>query len=221
MIYKFSPSSLNLLKECPKCFWLHFNKNLKRPSGIFPSLPNGMDGVLKKHFDKYMEKSALPPEIKDLNIKLFEDKELLKIWRSNFKGIQFTDTDGNFLRGAVDNILVKDNKLIVMDYKTRGYPLKEDTAHHYQNQLDLYNYLLRKNGYQTEDYSYLLFYHPLHINEDGSFVFKTDLVKMNVSIANAENILKNALSILNNEMPDSDENCEYCKFAEKRKEESK
>ena len=24
-------------------------------------------------------------------------------------------------------------KLIVLDYKTRGYPVKEDTAEHYQN----------------------------------------------------------------------------------------
>jgi xanthosine utilization system XapX-like protein len=52
----------------------------------------------------------------------------------------------------------KNDRLIVLDYKTRGFPLKEDTAAHYQDQLDIYNFLLRKNGYRTEDYGYLLFY---------------------------------------------------------------
>lgn len=176
MAYKFSPSSLSLLKECPRCFWLAFNKGDKRPAGIFPSLPSGMDGILKKHFDKFMEKGELPPELQELNgnVKLFDDAELLKIWRSNFKGIQWTDKEGNLFRGAVDNILKKGKKLIVLDYKTRGYPLKEDTAEHYQNQLDIYNFLLRKNDYETEDYAYLIFYHPDKVNEDGSVIFNTD-----------------------------------------------
>ena len=190
MPYKFSPSSLSLLKECPRCFWLAFNKNIKRPAGIFPSLPSGMDKILKTHFDYFMEKGELPPALKEIdgNIKLFDDVELLKLWRSNFKGIPWKDKDDNLFRGAIDNILVKGKKLIVLDYKTRGFPLKEDTADHYQNQLDIYNFLLRKNGYETEDYAYLLFYHPDKVTKKGDVVFNTDLVKMKISVKNAENI---------------------------------
>jgi hypothetical protein len=47
MAYKLSPSSLSLLKECPRCFWLQFNKGIRRPSTVFPSLPGGMDRILK------------------------------------------------------------------------------------------------------------------------------------------------------------------------------
>jgi len=217
MPYKFSPSSLSLLKDCPRCFWLKFNKNIKRPAGIFPSLPSGMDKVLKVHFDGFMEKGELPPELcneecKDL--KLFNDKELLKVWRSNFKGIQWKDKEENLYRGAIDNILVKGRKLIVMDYKTRGYPLKEDTAAHYQNQMDIYNFLLRKNDYETEDYAYLLFYHPDKVTKKGDVVFNVDLVKMKISIENAKNIFKNALKSLKGEMPKAKEECEYCKWVE-------
>lgn len=216
MQYKFSPSSLSLLKECPRCFWLAFNKNIKRPAGIFPSLPSGMDGILKKHFDKFMEKGELPPELAELNgdIKLFDDAELLKIWRSNFKGIQWTDKEGNLFRGAVDNILAKGKKLIVLDYKTRGFALKEDTAAHYQDQLDIYNFLLQKNGYETEDYAYLIFYHPNKVNDDGSVVFNTDIVKMKINIKNAESIFKKALEILKENMPKPNEECEYCKWVD-------
>lgn len=48
--------------DCPGCFSFRFNKGIKRPAGIFPSLPSGMDGILKKHFDNLMEKGELTPE---------------------------------------------------------------------------------------------------------------------------------------------------------------
>ncbi|MCX6750872.1 MAG: PD-(D/E)XK nuclease family protein, partial [Candidatus Pacearchaeota archaeon] len=150
MPYKLSPSSLSLMHECPRCFWLDKHDVWKRPASIFPSLPSGMDGILKTHFDKFRDRGLLPPELRESECKneckLFDDSEKLKIWRNNLKGISWTDKNGNILHGAVDNLLQKGEKLIVLDYKTRGYPVKEDTAEHYQNQLDIYNFLLRKNG---------------------------------------------------------------------------
>ncbi len=211
-IFKLSPSSLNLFIECPRCFWLDKHDVWKRPSGVFPSLPSGMDGILKVHFDKFRDKGELPPELCNNNhcenMKLFDDKELLKSWRSNFKGIRWTDENGNVLFGAVDNILVKDKKLTVIDYKTRGFPLKEDTAEHYQNQLDIYNFLLRKNGYETEDYSLLLFYYPKEVTETGQVIFNTELVKMKTKIKNAEEIFNKAIKLLNEKCPKG--NCEWC-----------
>ena len=213
MPYKFSPSSLSLLKDCPRCFWLHFNKKVKRPDSIFPSLPSGMDRILKEHFDKYLRLGKLPPELGKLDgVKLFDNEELLKAWRNNLKGVQWTDKDGNLFRGAVDNILQKGSKLIVLDYKTRGYPLKDDTAQHYQDQLDIYNFLLRKNSFDTEDYAYLLFYHPHEVSEDGDVVFNKDLVKMEISIKNAEKIFAKALKVLNGEMPECSEECGFCEW---------
>ena len=212
MPYKFSPSSLSLLKDCPRCFWLQFNKNIRRPSGIFPSLPSGMDRILKIHFDSFIGK-GLPPELEELkDVKLFDDEELLTIWRNNFKGIQWTDKKGNLFRGAVDNILQKGSKLIVLDYKTRGYPLKEDTHKHYQNQLDIYNLLLRKNNYETEDYAYLLFYYPNKVTNSGEIIFDTKLIKMNISTENAEKIFRKALQVLDDDMPESSEECGFCSW---------
>ncbi len=65
MAFKLSPSSLSLMNECQRCFWLTQHKIWKRPSGPFPQLPNGMDRVLKQHFDKFMKLGKLPPEIKN------------------------------------------------------------------------------------------------------------------------------------------------------------
>lgn len=213
MLYKFSPSTLNILKECPRCFWLHFNKGIKRPDSIFPSLPGGMDKILKAHFDSYIGKDNLPPEIKELKgVKLFDNLALLNVWRSNFKGLQYKNDEGQLLKGAIDNLLVKGKKFIVLDYKTRGYPLKEDTHEHYQDQLDTYNFLLRKNGYKTEDYAYLLFYHPNKVNEQGDVIFNTDLVKMKVDAKNAEEIFNRAIFILKHDLPLAADDCQYCKY---------
>jgi len=214
MNFKLSPSSLSLLEECPRCFWLTQHQVWKRPSGIFPSLPSGMDKILKEHFDRHMEKGILPVELCESECKkdgcrLFDDREKLKIWRSNFKGIGWKDKKGNILHGAVDNILVKGKKLIVLDYKTRGYPTKEDTAEHYQNQLDIYNFLLRKNGYNTENYAFLLFYVPNQVLPTGEVIFDTELKKMKTSVKNAENIFNKAIKLLNEKCPKKF--CEWCK----------
>jgi len=214
--FKLSPSSLSLMKECPRCFWLAQHKVWKRPAGIFPSLPSGMDKILKEHFNKFMEKGQMPPELCEhqhcTNMKLFNNHELLAIWRSNFKGIQYKDKKGNILRGAVDNILMKGKKLIVLDYKTRGYALKEDTAAHYQNQMDIYNFLLRKAGYDTEDYAFLLFYVPKEVMATGEVIFDTELVKMKINVKNAEKIWKKALKLLNEDCPTlpKGKECEWC-----------
>ncbi|MEK6873480.1 MAG: PD-(D/E)XK nuclease family protein [Nanoarchaeota archaeon] len=212
MPFKLSPSALNLMKECPRCFWLTQHKVWKRPSGVFPSLPSGMDAILKTHFNKFMDKKQLPPELCNngdcKNIKLFDNHELLAIWRSNFKGLTYKDKQGNILKGAVDNILMKGKKLIVLDYKTRGFPLKEDTHEHYQNQLDIYNFLLRKNGYTTEDYAFLLFYVPKEVLPKGEIIFDTTLKKMKIDVKNAEIIFNKAIKLLNSNCPTKF--CEWC-----------
>jgi len=210
--FKLSPSSLNLMKECPRCFWLTQHKVWKRQSSIFPSLPSGMDSILKTHFDKFRDKGKLPPELCDngecKNMKLFDDEEKLKIWRSNFKGIKWTDKEGNVLHGAVDNILINGKKLVVLDYKTRGFPLKEDTHEHYELQLEIYNFLLRKNGYDTEDFAFLLFYYPKEVKDNGDVVFNTELKKMNINAKDGEMLFNSAIKLLNSDCPTKC--CEWC-----------
>jgi hypothetical protein len=213
MTFKLSPSSLSLMQECPRCFWLTQHKVWVRPVGIFPSLPSGMDSILKIHFDKFRDKGQLPPELCEnkecKNFKLFDNKELLKEWRSNFKGISWTDKEGNILHGAVDNLLTKGKKIIILDYKTRGFPCKDDTAEHYQNQLDIYNFLLRKNGYETEDFAFLLFYIPKEVTPTGEVIFDTTLKKMKIDVKNAESIFNKAIKLLNSNCPK--DSCEWCK----------
>jgi len=214
MPFKLSPSSLSLMKECPRCFWLTEHKKWKRPSAIFPSLPSGMDSILKKHFDNFMEKGRLPPELCEKeeckNLKLFDDKTLLEKWRNSKKGLWFEDKEGNILHGGIDNLLVNkaNNKLVILDYKTRGFPLKENMHELYQDQLNIYAFLLEKIGRDVEDFAYLLFYYPKEVLETGEVIFDTNLKKMKVSAEDAEALWKKALKILKGECPKL--SCEWC-----------
>ena len=210
---KLSPSSLNLFRECPRCFWLDKIKGIGRPDGIFPSLPSGVDKVLKEHFDRHRVRGEVPGELDVNGVMLFPDMERMNVWRSNFKGVSWTDAEGNMLRGAVDEVLQKGRKLIVLDFKTRGFPCKDDTHEHYVDQLNVYNYLFRKNGFETEDYSYLMFLHPREVTERNTIVFNIELKKVPVDVKAAESLWKGALACLaSSKEPKAGNDCQFCKM---------
>ncbi len=216
MNFTLSPSKLNLMSDCKRCFWLTVHGKWKRPEPISSSLPNGLDKILKAHFDRFIKREVLPPELCEnkecQNLKLFDNYELLCNWRNNKKGIRWQDSEGNVFFGAIDNLLINtlNKKLIVLDYKTRGFPLKEDSTNYYQLQLDSYTFLFRKNRYETEDFSYLLFYIPKEVAENGEIIFDKHLTKIQIDPKNAEETWKRALNLLREKCPK--EKCDWCRF---------
>ena len=216
---KLSNSTISIFRECPLCFWLQFRMGIKRPDTIFPSLPSGMDMVIKHYFDSFRGK-ALPPELKGLDgARLFDDVMLLNAWRSMMKGIIYEDkTLDATLKGVVDDMLVIDGKMVILDFKTRGFPLKEDTHRHYQGQLDIYTYLLEKNGFDAGHYGYLLFYYPDKIIDSGVVMFDTKPVKMDTNPMNAEAVFRSAVECLrSDEPPQPSAGCGHCMYAAARK----
>lgn len=216
---KISPSGISYLLECPRCLWLHVNEDLKRPRGIYPSLPDGMDNIFKKYFDEYRRSGTLPPEIEGrLEGKLFDDIKILHGWReSNFGrgGIRAEFPEfGMIVAGAIDDLLVApDGKFILFDFKTRGYPTKEDTHEHYRHQLDLYALLFEKNGYGVADHGYLLFFWPESYSM-GTANFRTELIKMDLSPSRGLSVLKKAYEIVTGPKPQTHKDCEYCSYRE-------
>jgi hypothetical protein len=212
MPYSLSSTTLSLLKDCPRCFWLQFNKGVLRPATLFPSLPNGMDRVLKVYFDDFRGK-GVPPELlkNDIDAFLFSDKEQLEEWRDYKRGLKYFDAEGNLLRGMVDDLLEREGKLIVLDFKTRGYPCKDDSHTYYQDQLNIYNFLLRKQGLETENYAYLLFYSPEKVNSNGDIHFKTELKKVMTNAAEGGRLFTDAIKLLKGSIPEANPECGFCK----------
>lgn len=212
LVYSLSNTKLSLMVNCERCFWLEMQNLWHRPRSIFPSLMSGMDLILKTHFDRFRGSSILPPELDSIDgtYTLFQDKKLLSEWRDARRGIRWKDAHGNVLMGAVDELLQNEGKLVVLDFKTTGFPVKNDSDKYYRNQLNIYSFLLQKNGYEVEQFAYLLFYVPNHVTEQGSIVFDTSLIRVKTDTQAAEQLFNRAIALLHNDCPDK--KCEWCMF---------
>jgi hypothetical protein len=215
-----SPSALSLFEDCPLCFWLEKVEGIKRPRGIFPSLPGGMDAVIKSYFDAYRAKGQLPPELRGkVPGKLFADAGILKQWRSpyNKKEPRHVETSFNAaLFGALDDCLVDGERFIPLDYKTRGYDLKEDSTTYYETQLNCYSLMLESSGYPTAGFAYLVYYWPLEVREGGAVRFKVEPVRVATNLEAARTLFRAAVMLLASGMPKPSPDCEYCALVSRR-----
>ncbi len=213
---RLSPSSLNLFLDCPRCFWLQLVKNIRRPRGIYPSLPTGMDRVIKIHFDKYRALKKLPPELsEDLanDIKLFEAQEQLDKWRNWTEGLSWQDKEGYILKGAIDDLLMQGDKFIPLDYKTKGSKTSaQEAIKYYQNQLDCYGLLLEENHMPTIGYGFLLYYSPMLVEQNSDVRFMLQLIKVDINIERARKLFEQAVNVIKGNMPSENRSCEYCNW---------
>ena len=214
-----SPSLVGYLSECPRCLWLHYNESVKRPRGVFPSLPDGMDDTFKKYFDTFRAKGVLPPELESkVEGQLYGDLKKLEMWRNiNFGrgglSAEFPEYSMR-LRGAIDDLLISANgKYIPLDFKTRGYPTKEDTHQHYQHQLDCYALLFEQNNMPPAGIGYLLFFWPERYKDQVAY-FQSKLVKLEVGPERARGLLEKIRNLLDSQIPPVHESCEYCLYRE-------
>jgi len=209
---RLSPSALNIFLECPKCFWLEHIKGIHRPRGIFPSLPGGMDLLIKNYFDKYREKEELPPELEGrVDIKLFPDIELLNQWRNWRTGLAYQDAEtGAVLSGALDDLGVRGREYVPLDYKTRGFDVKEGGEDFYKNQLNCYGLLLRENNLPPAGYAYLIYYIPKELSANGLTRFDVVPKRVDINPDDALRVFREAVMLLRGPMPDAHSECEYC-----------
>lgn len=211
---RLSPSALNLFLDCPRCFWLEKVKNIKRPRGIFPSLPSGMDRVIKDYFDTARSKGKLPPELTGPDfegVELYQDQAKLNLWRNWRTGLACQDTDKSVLFGALDDLLVKGDRYIPFDYKTKGSPTtEEDAVKYYQNQIDCYALLLHANKMPAVGYGFLLYFSPKAVSENGQVQFTIQPIKIQIDIERAKSTFRRAVNLIKGAMPASAGKCEYC-----------
>lgn len=216
---RISPTTgLSLFRDCPRCFWMHYNENVHRPRGIFPSLPGGMDLVIKKYFDNF--RGTLPPEIEGhVEGKLIPELGLMNKWRNWRTGLEYEDKKLDaVLFGALDECLIdEDNHYIPLDYKTKGSAPKDgDSEKYYQTQLDTYSFLLNKNGYKTRDFAYLVYYFPKEVKKNGIVNFEVKSIKIETDLKRAQKTFEDAILLLQSPIPKKHSECEYCLWINNR-----
>jgi len=218
-----SPNSLNLYFECPLCFWLDKKMGIRRPQPYPYALNAAVDYLLKEEFDKYRKKRELHPLLVANNIpaKLFKNQKILDEWRNNFKGIRFYDAELDAtIFGAVDDVLeFSDGKLAPLDYKSTGSTAAR-VYDRFQLQMDIYTFLLEKNGYKTVRKGCLAFYIVDKGNGfDGKLPFKKEIHVIDTDPTYVHKLFKEAVSLLRGNSPlDHSTECQYGTWLGKLKE---
>lgn len=211
-----SNSRLGLYTECPRCFWLEINAGIKRPDTIFPSLPGGLDLLFKRYFDQFRDRGELPPEVQGkLPGKLLPDTQTIDRWRDWRRGIRCATAWADVeVMGALDECLVDEAGFYCpLDYKTRGYPPKADSHAFYQNQMNLYTFLLEGNGHKTKRLAYLIYYHPVEVNTHGLIQFQVDVHEVATDPGAAEALVKDAVAVLRGHAPVGSSSCGFCRWS--------
>lgn len=162
--FKLSRSKIELFTQCPRCFWLDVRLKIKRPSGPPFQINKAIDELFKKEFDSYRNKQQPHPLMTDNQIKAipYQHEDLDK-WRHNFSGVATLHEPTNLhIFGAVDDIWVNDDgELIVVDYKATAksseITLDADWQISYKRQMEIYQWLLRQNGFVVNDTGYFVY----------------------------------------------------------------
>ncbi len=197
------------------------NQGMERPRQPFPSLPSGIDRKVKKHFDRFRGKDSSPPELKGTGLSLFDGQNFVDYARSWRTEPKWRDPEtGAVLRGGLDDLLENEaGDLVVLDYKTRGSEPKEETGvpEYYRRQVNLYNMILRENGYSTADQGLILYFYPDRFTENGDFSFHTELRRTETDAEEAKKLVRDAVKTVEGPAPEHDPDCEYCEWMLNRK----
>jgi RecB family exonuclease len=85
-------------------------------------------------------------------------------WRANFQGVQCLHKPTNFIvTGAIDDVWINQSgELIVVDYKATATSKEillddSDYKQKLKNQIDVYQWLLRQNGFKVSNTGYFIY----------------------------------------------------------------
>lgn len=220
--YKISRSSIESFIQCPHCFYLDRRLGIGLPAGFPFNLNSAVDHLLKKEFDIHRAKGVAHPLMKAYGLDAipFSHPDL-DVWRENFQGVQYLHKPTNlYVSGAVDDVWVNPKgELIVVDYKSTSkndeVNIDADWQMGYKRQMEVYQWLLRKNGFKVSDTGYFVYCNGIKDKEafDAKLEFKIKLIPY---IGNTDWIEGTILEIKDclesDRMPDYTEVCEWCEY---------
>ena len=204
---KVSPTSLNLLRECPRCFWLQFKQGITRPKGPFPSLPASLDRLVKAACQPFHDTDRLPPFLAAAGLRGRLVAPSLEAWQDPETGL--------VVSGYLDECLeVPGQGFAPLDHKTRGSRTETINAAYYV-QLDVYALMLQGNGRPLLGEGYLVYYIPDSEWDPGqNLTFIIDVRTIIVNPKRALALVQEARRVLGQaQAPDSSPQCNYCRWS--------
>ncbi len=226
--FKLSRSKLELFIECPRCFYLDRRLGVGRPPGFPFALNSAVDTLLKKEFDVYRKAGSVHPLQAHYGVDavpaIHKD---LDTWRHNFTGVQFLHEKTNLLiTGAIDDLWQNSaGEYIVVDYKSTSKEekietLDKDWHRGYKRQMEIYQWLLRQNGYKVSSLGYFVYCNGKTDREafDARLEFEVTLIPYEGKDTWVDGAILDAHACIENvAIPPASPSCDYCAYVEARK----
>ncbi len=221
--FKLSRSKIDNFLACPKCFYLDRRLGVSHPPGFPFNLNKAVDTLLKKEFDIHRAAGNPHPLMKIYKIDAIPFKhENMEKWRDALsEGIQYFHEPTNFIiTGAIDDIWINPKgELIIVDYKATSKSsevnLDSEWQDGYKRQMEIYQWLFRKNDFKVSDTSYFVYCNGDVDKEafDGKLEFDIKLLpyKGDDSLVEAV-ILKAHKCLMGNEIPKMRDDCDFCQY---------
>lgn len=211
--------------NCPRCFYLDRRLGVARPPGYPFTLNSAVDELLKREFDIHRKTGTQHPLQQKYKIDAIPlAHEKIDEWRDALhKGVVYHHADTNFrVTGGVDDVWVRPNgELIVVDYKATSKKeevnLDADWQIGYKRQMEVYQWLFRKNGFLVSDIGYFVYCNGNSDAEafDGKLEFDISVIPYTGDDAWIEPALLRVHACLNSEeMPTAASDCDYCSYRE-------
>jgi len=221
--FKLSRSKIDLFLECPRCFYFDKKLGVARPPGFPFSLNSAVDALLKQEFDVHRARGSSHPLIEQYGIDARPvPHKYLDQWRHNFTGIRYLHEPTNFLIfGAIDDLWQNSRgEYIVVDYKATSkneeiVELNKDWHRGYKRQMEIYQWLLKQNGFLVSDTGYFVYCNGKADKEafDKKLEFDVTLIPYTGDSSWVEGAVLDIKKCLDRDaIPESHPDCDYCAY---------
>lgn len=226
--YRLSRARIDLFLNCPRCFYLDRRLGIDRPPGFPFSLNSAVDKLLKKEFDILREKQEAHPLMKKFGIDAVPFKHpKLNEWRDALRGgITYLHKPTNFfITGGVDDLWVNPKgELIIVDYKATSKDeevnLDADWQIGYKRQMEIYQWLFRKNNFEVSETGYFVYCNGNTEMEkfDAKLEFDIKIIPYKGDDTWVEKTIRDAYECLSRDsVPDPSSDCDFCNYTKAAK----
>lgn len=223
--FRLSRSKIDLFLNCPKCFYMDNRLGVARPPGYPFNLNSAVDELLKKEFDIHRAEQTAHPLMEAYGIDAVPFHHVqLDAWRDSLRhGVQYTHpATGLIVRGGIDDVWKGgDGKLIVVDYKATSkngeVSLDADWQIGYKRQMEVYQWLFRRNEFETSDTGYFVYANADTDKDafDAKLEFDIKVIPYIGDDSWVEPTLLNLKKCLDDpRVPKASPDCDYCTYRE-------
>ena len=221
--FKISRSKIDRFIECPRCFYIDRRLGTDRPPGFPFNINSAVDTLLKAEFDTHRLAGTPHPLQRAYGLDAVPAaRDEIDAWRENFKGVQYHHEPTNLIvTGAIDDLWIDGNgEYIVVDYKATAKKtpvtnIDQGWQIGYKRQMEIYQWLLRRNGLDVTDTGYFVYCtgRPDARAFDAKIDFDIHLIPYEGDDSWVEDTLNDLHKCLNsNDIPSAGGDCNYCKY---------